>query len=561
MAHDVFVSYSSKDKQIADALVAGLENRGIRCWFAPRDIAPGSSWGEAIINAIEGCKIMVIILSGHSNRSRQVLREVERAVANNVIIIPFRIENIDPTGAMAYFLSTEHWLDAITRPLDKHIQKLINTILVFQGEEVAEELEAADTDALKHQQKFPLKIVFAVLGSVIVIGLAIFLLPGLLSSQGSRSNDETAFPIVHSTVTPPEPLNLTETAISIVHLVETPTATLSPTPLSSLNLVGKWQTSRAARHVFVQNDIAYIANGEDGLRIIDVSDVSNPKEIGSFALKNAVSVIVVDEIAYVIEEGQIEDNRALKDQLKLIDVKNPLTPRLIGEYSPESGFVHRNLKNFAVSDQVVYLTVSDRIIAIDVSIPAEPTEVGEFSFSSNISSPGVFVHEGIAYMQANRFHVVDFRDPTDPVEIGGFDLGWGSSVVVVDHVAYVTGWDTGLTILDVSNPARPIKMGQYMELIGDYDLLPRGASSRQTFLVASVSGDIAYLSYSFGIDQGTWTQVLESGIVAVDVSDPTKPIMLEKFTEFDEISYLVAVGDLVFVTDKTSGLFIFSSQQ
>jgi hypothetical protein len=133
MAHDVFVSYSHKDKPVADAVVAGMENRGIRCWFAPRDITPGSSWGEAIINAIEGSRIMVIILSGHSNRSSQVVREVERAVANNVIIIPFRIEDMQPFGALAYFLSTERWLDAITPPLDKHIQKLIKTILSFQG--------------------------------------------------------------------------------------------------------------------------------------------------------------------------------------------------------------------------------------------------------------------------------------------------------------------------------------------------------------------------------------------------------------------------------------------
>lgn len=46
MAHDVFVSYSNKDKPVADAVIAGLENKGIRCWVAPRDITPGSSWGQ-----------------------------------------------------------------------------------------------------------------------------------------------------------------------------------------------------------------------------------------------------------------------------------------------------------------------------------------------------------------------------------------------------------------------------------------------------------------------------------------------------------------------------------
>jgi hypothetical protein len=134
MTHDVFVSYSHKDKPVADAVVAGLEHKGIRCWMAPRDVTPGTSWGDAIIGAIEGCKIMVVILSASSNQSRQVVREVERAVANGVIIIPFRIEKIDPTGAMAYFLSTEHWLDAITPPLEEHIEKLGNTVQLFLSE-------------------------------------------------------------------------------------------------------------------------------------------------------------------------------------------------------------------------------------------------------------------------------------------------------------------------------------------------------------------------------------------------------------------------------------------
>ena len=40
MAHDVFISHSSKDKPIADAICANLEGTGIRCWIAPRDIAP-----------------------------------------------------------------------------------------------------------------------------------------------------------------------------------------------------------------------------------------------------------------------------------------------------------------------------------------------------------------------------------------------------------------------------------------------------------------------------------------------------------------------------------------
>ncbi len=133
MSHDVFVSHSSKDKVVADAVVAGLEQQSLRCWVAPRDVIPGSLWGAAIIEAIDSAPVMVLILSANSNGSRQVLREVERAVATNTIIVPFRIEEIDPSGAMAYYLATEHWLDALTPPVEAHIGRLASSIRALLG--------------------------------------------------------------------------------------------------------------------------------------------------------------------------------------------------------------------------------------------------------------------------------------------------------------------------------------------------------------------------------------------------------------------------------------------
>ena len=49
MAHDIFLSYSSADAPAANAMCAALENKGIKCWIAPRDIAPGSHWGGSIV--------------------------------------------------------------------------------------------------------------------------------------------------------------------------------------------------------------------------------------------------------------------------------------------------------------------------------------------------------------------------------------------------------------------------------------------------------------------------------------------------------------------------------
>lgn len=128
MAYDVFVSYSHQDKLTADAVCATLEAQGIRCWIAPRDINPGQEWGQAIIQAIGGARVMVVVFSHHSNHSPQVMREVERAVHAGLAVLPFRIEDVAPSGSLEYFLSSMHWLDALSEDREVHIQRLATSI-------------------------------------------------------------------------------------------------------------------------------------------------------------------------------------------------------------------------------------------------------------------------------------------------------------------------------------------------------------------------------------------------------------------------------------------------
>lgn len=128
MTHDVFISYSSKDKPTADAACHALEQAGLRCWIAPRDIHPGQDWGEAIIEGISGAKVFVLVFSANANTSQQIKREVERAVNRGTPIIPFRIENVAPAASLEYFISTPHWLDAFTPPLEEHLAYLVRSV-------------------------------------------------------------------------------------------------------------------------------------------------------------------------------------------------------------------------------------------------------------------------------------------------------------------------------------------------------------------------------------------------------------------------------------------------
>lgn len=129
MAHDVFISYPGKDKTVADAVCAKLEEQKIRCWIAPRDIPAGKNFAESIIDAIDASKVFVLIWSVNTNTSSHILTEIHQAFNQGIPIIPFRIEEVEPTSAMRYYFGRTHWLDALTPPLEKHIDSLVNSIL------------------------------------------------------------------------------------------------------------------------------------------------------------------------------------------------------------------------------------------------------------------------------------------------------------------------------------------------------------------------------------------------------------------------------------------------
>jgi hypothetical protein len=124
MGREVFISYSQPDHQCAMEMVARIEEQGIGCWIAPRDIAPSTDWAAEIIEAISNARTMILVFSSSSNDSPQVRREVERAVHKQVSILPFRIEPVQPSKSLEYFLSSQHWLDAFPPPREPHYARL-----------------------------------------------------------------------------------------------------------------------------------------------------------------------------------------------------------------------------------------------------------------------------------------------------------------------------------------------------------------------------------------------------------------------------------------------------
>lgn len=119
MTKDVFISHAKEDRAFADIVCAALERQGLDCWIAPRDVAPGLVFDEAIIDGIEASQVLVLVLSGSANVSRFVQNEVNRAFSKGKAIVTFRAKDVLPAKSLARALPSQtpldRWFSAATR--------------------------------------------------------------------------------------------------------------------------------------------------------------------------------------------------------------------------------------------------------------------------------------------------------------------------------------------------------------------------------------------------------------------------------------------------------------
>jgi adenylate cyclase len=125
---DVFVSYASRDAAIATSIVENLERQGIRCWIAPRDVTPGSQYADEIVGAINGAKVVVLVLSEHAVASPHVGKEIERASSKRRRVIALRTDAAALTRSFEYFLSESQWIDVAALGMPGALTKLTQAV-------------------------------------------------------------------------------------------------------------------------------------------------------------------------------------------------------------------------------------------------------------------------------------------------------------------------------------------------------------------------------------------------------------------------------------------------
>lgn len=127
MSKLVFISHSSQDRRIAARVCEALERHGLGCWLASRDIVPGDNFQEAIVRAIRSVRVMVLVFTGNANNSDEIKKEIALASQNHLAVIPLRAEDVVPSDAFLYELSTRQWVDAFD-DWDRAMQRLADQI-------------------------------------------------------------------------------------------------------------------------------------------------------------------------------------------------------------------------------------------------------------------------------------------------------------------------------------------------------------------------------------------------------------------------------------------------
>lgn len=132
MKYDVFISYSSHDQKVVEGLCGHLESCGIRCFVAYRDIPRGVAWADAIVEALDESRMMVVVFSNHFNNSVQVNREIEIASEDHKHILTYRLSDAAFRGAKKYYLKNLHWIDAFPNP-EKNFSSVADGVAKLLG--------------------------------------------------------------------------------------------------------------------------------------------------------------------------------------------------------------------------------------------------------------------------------------------------------------------------------------------------------------------------------------------------------------------------------------------
>lgn len=281
-----------------------------------------------------------------------------------------------------------------------------------------------------------------------------------------------------------------------------------------------------AMDIDLMGDLAYVADGQGGLQIVDINNPDSTFVVGEYmSEKSIVGIAVRDTFAYLAVSHS-------QGGIKIINVAQPSEPVFIGEDNWYYGY---NVVAPPNDTMYVYVAGGYWFVVENVSNPQYPSFVRRFSTPGDIR--GIYVVDSMVYLACEQMglHILNLAKPNSEAIVGWVDTPSNArNIFVKENYAYITDGRAGLVIINVSDPENP-------EIVSIYDT-PDYANN------VFISGNYAYIADGDG------------GLQVIDISNPEEPVYYGSL----EMSYANDVyvkDDLIYVADRDMGLVIITEEE
>jgi len=302
--------------------------------------------------------------------------------------------------------------------------------------------------------------------------------------------------------------------------------TANPEQIGNISFPGAY-----VRGICILDSLMIVANQEKGLRIANVSDPSNPFEVGNYEASWVHGVFARNQLAYTTEfNGD-------SSELVIYDVSDPQSPNILSKNTLPG----LNIGEILVKGEYAYVAnVYYGLRIIDVSDSANPFETGYFIPPGSTRSLSLYcdtlllLSSYTTYYGQGGIWLISIKDPYDPYLVGcDTSFFGGLDVSFFSHYAYVSAHGEGIKIIDINDPSNPYIIGEF---------LPSG------YVQNVVNTNIGPYIYA--------GEYWDNGFRTIDASDPTQPVTIDYDPIPDQCMDVAIKGNFAYVANSYSGIYV-----
>lgn len=315
-------------------------------------------------------------------------------------------------------------------------------------------------------------------------------------------------------------------------------------------LVGQFFDGGFTSDVYVEDSIAYVANGHNGLNVVDVSDPTNPTILSKLNNESAYYYIVTakDENVFLFNKYTSE--------IEIYDLSDPVNPLILSSnnysYSTHSAgcrFAIDNSKLYsAVTYSSMFLTSNAIIKVIDISNIHNTHAITSIDYHDLVYD--IDVQDDVLFLlDTDGLQIFDVSDPSNFTLLSTISYGYSfiTGFTIENNYVYLTLYSEGLIILDITAPTQPIEVGTHPITENPND------ECRRKIQVEN--------NYAYVIDKN-------KGLLVFNVTDITNPKIVGQFYEIshrrwielenygENLINLFVLNNLVYLAASLDGLMI-----